>query len=237
MHEIPSKDWDTIITLLQSHTAKDLSLLFFPTMDAFSDGSLNKKFLQLPPSMTSNMLPVLETFKFKTDTFTTRRPEFLECLDDTDYCQVFKTISDNPAIKLPSWREFSRLQTEVSSITTQILHHIMMWYDQTWEFPKKADDRRKNFQWSLEFEQVVLRKSALIDGGARGYSGDADLESVAHTTTHKIWDIVEKNMTWKQKNVIAEVSVFLISYTHISNNYSTRWSKSQNHLLGQRPSR
>lgn len=85
MHEIPSKDWDIIIILLQSHTVKDFSLLFFLTMNAFLDGSLNKKFLQLPSFIISNMLPVLKTFKFKTDTFTTHHPEFLECLDDTNY--------------------------------------------------------------------------------------------------------------------------------------------------------
>ena len=147
MQDIPSKDWEVIISFLQTplYILSNLSLLFFLTVDAFTEKSLNKKFLQLPASMISNTLPELTPFKFGSNTHTTYWPKFLECLSNTKYCGVFTTIMNNADVKLPSWKEFTCLQTEVLSITYQMLHHIMIWYDQNWEFPKKVDKRWKNF--------------------------------------------------------------------------------------------
>lgn len=205
MPEVRAQDFQTLMALLPVKDISALQLLFFPSETDISNGLLVKE-LALPDSVATNTLPSLESFTTDDKTFVTRRPDFLPTMSDAEYCATYTFIAENQNIALPTWKEFSQLDSNVSFVVTGVLKHILTWYDATWEFPQKADDRRKTFDWVVELKVVVLERSELAGDGTRGYKDGADLLKIAKGIIREIWNQVESNVMWREKSAIAEVS-------------------------------
>ena len=139
MPEVRAQDFQTLMALLPVKDISALQLLFFPSETDISNGLLVKE-LALPDSVATNTLPSLESFTTDDKTFVTRRPDFLPTMSDAEYCATYTFIAENQNIALPTWKEFSQLDSNVSFVVTGVLKHILTWYDTTWEFPQKADD-------------------------------------------------------------------------------------------------
>lgn len=73
-------------------------------------------------------------------TIQTRCPGFLEALDDEDYCDVFRTMAKDMAFTVPTWDNLHREARDTQKVVTNILHHIMTWYQADWTFPECADE-------------------------------------------------------------------------------------------------
>lgn len=201
-----------------------LRLLFFPSDTDLSNNLLIRE-LALSSSVATNTLPEMKPFNDNGKLHNTRRPDFLPELHDDEYCSAYILLRDDPTITIPTWRHFSQLDSGVSSIVTGILKHVLTWYNASWEFPQKADERRRTFEWAAEFEMVVLVESELEEDKDRGYDEATDLRQLAETLILHIWDLVEKNAMWREKSAIAEVSLFVHSLSQNTNKIHNRQNR------------
>ena len=187
-----------------------LKLLFFPTMADITDGNLAPKHLQLPTRCMEmqSELPAMERIhRLGNSTVQTRRPGFLEALDDNDYCHVYEYLLANPSLCIPTWESLHRSEKHTQKIVMALLSHITCWYMTNWSFPEQADSRRRTFQWPATFRDVVLVESPLEENGRRGYTDDADLLEISENVIQTIWEEVDQNPVWADKKVMAEVSL------------------------------
>ncbi|KAB8226791.1 uncharacterized protein BDW43DRAFT_295761, partial [Aspergillus alliaceus] len=202
-HNIPCYDLSLIMDI-KDRSSDTLARLFFPTSDDYKSGRLKSKPYTLPYSFVTGdpEFPALDPPYGK---FSTRRPEFLTCLDRDSYVEAYKILLSSKSTQFDSWKYWGFLASTVMPVTAAILKHILVWYDQTWVFPEKAQDIRKGFRWDKEFERTVLRGNHLIEGGKRGYKDDTNLLQLAQEMIRKIWDRVDSDPIWKDNLVRKEV--------------------------------
>lgn len=185
-----------------------LQLLFFPTESDIADGSLSSKLLQLPHHymQTASRLPPMKTAHRINSLFVrTRRPGFLEILNEEEYCDVFKYLLEHPELTFLTWEDMHQSERHIQKIFTLLMGHVVTWFKSDWTFPERAGDRRKLFQWATEFREVVLIGSPLEESAKRGYADNADLIEVSEKVLRVIWSEVEQNSIWSDKRVITKV--------------------------------
>lgn len=160
-----SQDLEILMESMLFKDPRSLLLLFFPTENDMSNGLLVRG-LALSSSVTTNVLPVMTWFDDNGQKHVTHCPDFLLKLSDARYCQVYSVICDNLAMIIPTWQHFSQLDSSISSVVIGLLKQVCVWYNPSWEFPQKADECRKYFNWAQEFEQVVLVDLKLEENGS-----------------------------------------------------------------------
>ncbi|KAB8226807.1 uncharacterized protein BDW43DRAFT_295714, partial [Aspergillus alliaceus] len=110
-----------------------------------------------------------------------------------------------PALDLPYSKFLTCRSDTVMPVTAAILKHILVWYNQTWIFPEKAQDIHKGFCWNKEFKRTVLRGNHLIKDSKYGYKNDTNLLQFTQEMIRKIWDRVNSDPIWKDNLVRKEV--------------------------------
>ena len=209
---IPCQNWTQINRLPRPLHQETLRRLFFPTATDINEGYLNHRSLHLPSHYTrdSNGLPSLQSpCRIGHITATSRRPGFLDVLNDTEYCDAYRYLVEKPDFALRTWEDLHRFERTTMRVVTGLLGHVLTWFQSDWTFPEKADDRRKMYQWANELSRVVLIESPLEEGSERGFGEDQNTLDVAESIIREIWRIVDGNSVWSDKRTMAEVSVLL----------------------------
>ncbi|KAF9893210.1 hypothetical protein FE257_011633 [Aspergillus nanangensis] len=190
-------DWDLLMKIPTPYSSEILTLVFFPTSANLKNGDLDQPDFLKPHDTNQSFSQMDKDFVFQEIAYTTRRPHFLDNLDDREYCEIFTNLCRDSS---PSWLyfiDFTSLHTGVAQITQNVLFHIVIWYDETFKFPQKAGMERKTFQWVNIINQILFKKSTILRGKKRGHEKGTDTALLAENIVFDIWKEVQDNLIWK----------------------------------------
>jgi hypothetical protein len=163
---------DAILQIPLPRQAQMARKLFFPTIDDFdlSGDKRRGNLLGMDADRVRNVLegvsdnagwPILTTPHEIDDTeYSHRRPNFLSQLTDSQYVEVFNTLTREPVMNMvfPSWSSFQSDCKKHGPFAKHLLVHLVTWFSPGWRIPKTSSAEIHDFQFPSTIVSNVLSK-------------------------------------------------------------------------------
>ena len=161
-NSVSASDLTTIANLEFPRLEHDIRLLFFPTGEDLKNGLLQSKLLKVADEFKFKPFPSMSTFRYnhmhQVHEFHTRRPHFLLCLDDNEYCNAFRALMHNKSKPLATWMTWTNKLNKEVWPAVNVLKNIMYWFEPGWKYPEGASTHLQTFQWDNEVINVVFKR-------------------------------------------------------------------------------
>lgn len=122
--ETTAAEWERIAKVQAARDNNMRRLVLFPTTADAQKGSLSNTLLDLAAGH-STTIPTMKMTMIDGLKMSTRRPSFLQVLDDDAYCKVFEALNSNPD-RHTQWTAFSHMDSTLNKGVNQLLHHVLM---------------------------------------------------------------------------------------------------------------